>query len=66
MSKKVKVKKIKKEKLPFKERLGGLFFTMIALILAVVVFAGFLFLQSYYFQHNYISSANMNSPLLYS
>ena len=45
--KKAKVKKVR-EKKPFKERLGGLFFTVIALGIAVAVFVGFMFLQNYF------------------
>lgn len=48
MEKKTKVKKAKAEKISIKDRLGGLFFTVIALIVAAVVFAGFMFLQSYF------------------
>lgn len=42
---KVRVKKMK-EKVPMKERLGSLFFTILSLAIAVVVFAGFMVLQS--------------------
>lgn len=46
--KKVRVKKVKDRgaKVPMKERLGSLFFTVLALGIAVVVFAGFMLLQS--------------------
>jgi hypothetical protein len=48
ISQKTKVKKIKGEKVPMKERLGGLMFTVIAIIIAVVVFIGFVFLQNFF------------------
>lgn len=48
MEKKVKVKRAKSEKVSIKDRLGGLFFTVIALIVAGVVFAGFMFLESHF------------------
>lgn len=48
MEKKAKVKRAKSEKVSIKDRLGGLFFTVIALIVSAVVFAGFMFLQSYF------------------
>lgn len=47
MEKKSKVKRIK-DRVSIKDRLGGLFFTVIALAVAAVVFAGFMFLQSYF------------------
>lgn len=48
MERKAKIKKAKSEKVSIKERLGGLFFTVIALIVAIAVFAGFMFLQGYF------------------
>lgn len=48
MEKKTKVKRAKAEKISIKDRLGGLFFTVIALIVAAVVFSAFMFLQSYF------------------
>ena len=48
INKKTKVKKMKGNQVPFKERLGGLMYTVIALAIAVVVFVGFIFLQNYF------------------
>lgn len=48
INKKAKVKKMKGNQVPFKERLGGLMYTVIALVIAVVVFVGFIFLQNYF------------------
>ena len=51
MEKKAKVKKAKTQRVSLKERMGSLFFTVIALIVAMAVFAGFMFLQSYFSEH---------------